>query len=342
MKDIKSQPQHVTFTLGAEFIRRNHREDNWYLHLETFDPHEPYFTVKKYKNLYSHDYDGPRFDWPASQPVSETDEQIQHCRYEYAAMVSMCDEYLGKVLDLMDELELWRDTMLIVNTDHGYLLGEHGWWGKDKVPYYDELAHLPLFIWDPRCGRKNHRSGSLVQTIDLPATLLDFFDIPAPEHMQGVPLTNVISSDSKVREAGLFGLHGGLVHVTDGRWVYMRAAINADNTPINNYTLMPTHMMQRFSVDELKDMVLGEPFSFTKNCRILKINAQHTFKKWQDNYQVHSVGNLLFDLENDPQQLVPINNSKIESKMIEHMVRLMKQNDAPSEQFERLGLVTYL
>ena len=51
-------------------------------------------------------------------------------RYEYAALVSMCDAHLGKVLDLMDELDLWEDTMLIVCTDHGFLLGEHDWWAK--------------------------------------------------------------------------------------------------------------------------------------------------------------------------------------------------------------------
>ena len=62
----------------------------------------------------------------------------------------MCDRYLGKVLDAMDRYGLWRDTMLIVNTDHGFLLGEHDWMGKNIQPAYDEIAHLPFFIWDPR------------------------------------------------------------------------------------------------------------------------------------------------------------------------------------------------
>ena len=41
-----------------------------------------------------------------------------------------CDESLGRVLDLMDKHDMWKDTLLIVCTDHGFLLGEHGWWAK--------------------------------------------------------------------------------------------------------------------------------------------------------------------------------------------------------------------
>src|SRR5512147_573705 len=106
-------------------MRANAGEDNWFLQIETFDPHEPFFTQQKYKDLYPHEYNGPHFDWPSYTRVSETPEQVQHVRKEYAALVSMCDAHLGKVLDLMDELDLWRDTLLIVCTDHGYLLGEH-------------------------------------------------------------------------------------------------------------------------------------------------------------------------------------------------------------------------
>lgn len=39
----------------------------------------------------------------------------------------------------MDELDLWQDTLLIVTTDHGFLLGEHASWGKIGQPYYNDL-----------------------------------------------------------------------------------------------------------------------------------------------------------------------------------------------------------
>ncbi|MBW7462469.1 sulfatase-like hydrolase/transferase, partial [Paenibacillus sepulcri] len=95
--------------------------------------------------------------------------------------------HLGRVLDTFDRLNLWEDTLLIVNTDHGFLLGEHQWWGKNIQPFYNEIVNIPLFLWDPRSGQHNRRSDALVQTIDLPATLLDFFGADLPADMQGRP-----------------------------------------------------------------------------------------------------------------------------------------------------------
>jgi arylsulfatase A-like enzyme len=325
------QPQAVTFKLGMEFIKKNVNEDNWFLQLETFDPHEPFFTQQKYKDLYPHKYEGKHFDWPTYGEVTETKEEVEHLRYENAALVSMCDEYLGKVLDLMDELNLWKDTMLIVNTDHGFLLGEHDSWAKCVQPFYNEVAHTPLFIWDPRCARKAVFCDCLVQTIDIAPTLLDFFGTVIPKDMEGKPLKDTIANDKPIREAALFGMHGGHVNCTDGRYVYMRASVNPDNRPLYNYTLMPTHMRERFSTEELQDIALQEPFQFTKDCRVMKINAG----EWVN---PHSLGTMLFDLKTDPHQLHPIKDDKIEKMMISHMVRLMKQNDAPKEQFQRLGL----
>ena len=135
--------------------------------------------------------------------------------------------------------------MLIVNTDHGFLLGEHGWWAKCVMPFYNEIAHTPLFIWDPTLQAAGERRDSLVQTIDLAPTLLDFFGVEIPPDMQGKPLREAIASDAPVREAGLFGMHGGHVNCTDGRYVYMRAPINRENEPLYDYTLMPTHMRER-------------------------------------------------------------------------------------------------
>lgn len=153
--------QAVTFENGIQFIRQNHAQDDWFLQIETFDPHEPFFTLPDDKALYPHQSAGDcEDDWPPYAEVAEDSQTVQHVRFDYAALVSKCDRYLGKILDLMDQYDLWKDTMLIVNTDHGFLLGEHGWWGKTVMPMYDEIAHTPLFLYDPRlpeCGGE-HRS----------------------------------------------------------------------------------------------------------------------------------------------------------------------------------------
>ena len=332
MKKEEDQPQAVTFKLGLEFIERNLQQDNWFLQLETFDPHEPYFTQQHYKDLYPHDYDGPHFDWPKYQPICEEERQyIEHLRYENAALVSMCDHHLGKVLDMMDQHNMWEDTMLIVNTDHGFLLGEHDWWGKCRMPFYNEIVQTPLFIWDPRTGIKDQHRQALVQTIDLAPTILDFFNIDIPKDMQGKPLKETIINDCQVHEGILFGIHGGHVNCTDGKYVYMRAPNDKENAPLFEYTLMPTHMREMFSPSELKNIEIAEPFSFTKECRLMKINSRM-------NSEAHIFGTLLYDLEQDSKQEKPVQNPVVEEYMMKLMCKLMKENDCPEEQFDRLGI----
>ncbi|MEM7127283.1 MAG: sulfatase [Chloroflexota bacterium] len=334
MTTVESQPQHRTFVDGMEFMRVNAEEDRWFLQLETFDPHEPFFTQQKYKDLYPHDYDGPHFDWPPYNRVAETPEQVEHMRYQYAALLSMCDEYLGKVLDLMDELNLWDDTMLIVNTDHGFMLGEHDWWAKIIMPFYNEVAHTPLFIWDPRTKRAGESCDSLTQGIDLPVTLLNYFGVDVPSDMQGADLANAIAHNGHTHDSVIYGIHGGHVNVTDGRYVYMRAPVKPDNTPVYDYTLMPTHMRHRFEPSELQDIQLQEPFNFTKGCRTMKVAGR-------SHVPAHSYGTLLFDLETDPGMENPIEDKEVEERMIKYMVEWMKRNDAPEEQYTRLGLEGY-
>jgi hypothetical protein len=91
-------------------------------------------------------------------------------------------------------------------------------------------------------------------------------------------------------------------------------------------------MNHPFKVEELQDIQLAEPFSFTKGCRTMKIatRTRHT---------LHQFGTLLFDLDTDPTQEHPITDPAIEQTMIAHLIRLMQENNAPPEQLERLGLV---
>ncbi|MHA2035322.1 MAG: sulfatase [Promethearchaeota archaeon] len=332
MQKEEDQPQAGTFKLAFEFIEKNHMEDNWFLHVETFDPHEPYFTQQKYKNIYKHDYNGPHFDWPNYGIVTETEEQVQHVRKEYAASVSMCDTYLGKILDILDEKDMWKDTMLIITTDHGFLLGEKDWWAKGVQPIYNEIAQIPLFIWDPRTGKKNQRREALVQTTDIVPTILEFFGIECTNDMQGSVLKETINSDAKIREYGLFGTHGAHVNITDGRYIYMRAPTNPFNKPLYDYTLMPTHMRGFFSINELRTVELADPFSFTKGIKLIRTDTRLRY------VNPYIFGSLLFDLHDDPNQEHPIINAEIEKKMIKALIKEMKRNQSPVEQFERLGI----
>ncbi|MDR2792870.1 MAG: sulfatase [Treponema sp.] len=326
-------PQALTFKNGLEFIDKNHTEDNWFLQIETFDPHEPFFASRRFKDMYPDpDYTGKDFDWPPYAPVNESGDIVRHGKKQYAALLSMCDYYLGQALDTMDKYDMWKDTMLIVCTDHGFLLGEHGWWAKSIMPAYNEIANTPLFVWDPRIGIKGERRSALVQTIDLAPTLLDFFGAAVPQSMQGKPLKTVIESDNPIRKTALFGYFGCQVNITDGEYVYMRGAVNPSNRPLNEYTLMPTHMKGMFPPKELNDIRLAEPFTFTKGCRTMKIiNPVLSSNAIQ-------FGTKLFNVKKDPGELCEIDDPETEVRLTNAMAAMMKENDAPAEQFERMGI----
>ncbi|WP_432536371.1 sulfatase [Kineococcus arenarius] len=328
--------QTLTVDAGLHFMETNVAADSWMLQVELFDPHEPFFTHQPYKDRYPHEYDGPAFDWPGYKKVTEPAGQVEHARNEYAALVTMCDRSLGRVLDFMDAHGMWEDTMLIVNTDHGFLLGEHGWWAKGAQPWFNELVHLPAFVWDPRTGEHGTRRSALTQTIDIAPTLLRFFGLEPGPDVQGRDLAEVLAAPAgevhATHEGALFGTHGGHVNVTDGRHVYMRAAADASNSPIEQYTLMPTHMRSRFSTAELASWEPAEPFAFTKGVRTMRLQGTAS---WMNPWR-H--GTLLFDLATDPGQQNPLVDDEVELRMVRLLTRLLRESEAPASQFQRLGL----
>ena len=93
---------------------------------------------------------------------------------------------------------------------------------------------------------------------------------------------------------------------------------------------MPTHMRQFFSLDELKTATMHEPFSFTKDIPVLKINriqkkSDPGFKGYVDTKSA------LYDLQKDSGQLNPINDDKLINKYKNMMIDVIKKNDPPKE-----------
>ena len=331
MNSHKDFPQYQVFQLACDFIDVNKNEDNWLLHLETFDPHEPFFASEEFRNLYPENYDGKHYDWPRGK-ADEKEDEINHAIREYKALVSMCDYHLGKILDKMDENNMWEDTMLIVGTDHGILLSEHQWWSKNLMPYYDEIANTPLFIYDPRTKIVNEERNSLVQMIDWAPTILNLFGLKELKDMQGKDLYDTIKLDKEVHPDGiLYGAFSAHVNYTDGKHTLLKSAVKERENSLFNYTLMPCHMTKRFSVDEMKSAEYGTEFDFTKGLKLFKIPTKQK-------YNVTEFGTLIFDRLKDKKQINNIINHELEKELINKMIKLMKENDAPSEQYYRLGI----
>lgn len=334
IKEEKDFPSVQCFAHGFEFLDRNRHADDWLLQIETFDPHEPFYAPERFKDAFRTGWNGPIRDWPRYGRVDERADEADELRANYYAVVALCDFLLGQLIDYFDAHDLWKDTALVVSTDHGFLLGEHDFWAKNRMNLYEEIVHIPLFVHDPR-NPGAARDSRLTQSVDIAPTLLDLHGLKPPENTEGQSLLGKTS-----REAMIFGYFGGAVNVTDGRYTYHRFPEDLLNQEIYQYTVMPTHINKPFSPEELSGATLAPPFGWTKDVPLLKVPVIERSPMYH-NYgpgQILESDTRLYDLKTDPGQEKPIADPETEKRLVDLMLGLMKANEAPPEAFIRLDL----
>ena len=336
IKEEKDFPSVQCFAHGFEFLERNRTAENWLLQIETFDPHEPFQAPARFKKPFETGWQGPIRDWPRYGRVDELPAECEELRANYYAVVALCDFLLGQLLDYFDAHDLWKDTALVVTTDHGFLLGEHDFWAKNRMNLYQEIAHVPLFVHDPRRpAHAGERVPRLTQAIDLCPTFLDLHGVTRAPDIEGFSLLG----DNARREGLLFGYFGGAVNVTDGAFTYHRFPADLKQQEIYQYTLMPTHIFAPFSPAELSNASLAAAMPFTKGAKLLKIPVTDRSPM----YDVYGPGALLedttrlYDLASDPGQERPLDDPVRVAQLSALMARLMRANHAPPEAFARLG-----
>ena len=333
MDTEETHSQTRTVDAGIAFMETNAADDNWLLQIECFDPHEPFFAAGRFLGTEGSSGSaegGAVADWPEVGRHDYPESVREELKRTNAALHRMCDASLGRVMDTMDRLGLWEDTLFVVWTDHGVLLGERGYWLKNVMPLYDEICHTPFFIHDPRTPSSGTRRQALVQpAVDLGPTLLEFFGLDPTPDMFGHDLSATIREDKPVRSTAVFGYFGKHVNITDGRHVYMRGR-DADAPPIRQYTLMPSHMANPFGLDEVRSAQWSDAFSFSKGCPLLSFAGGPP--------DAFCTRNLLFDLEADPLQVSPVDNPAEEERLCAELLAFMRSCDAPPGQYTSLGL----
>jgi arylsulfatase A-like enzyme len=141
-----------------------------------------------------------------------TDRQLLRMRALYAAEVTMMDRWLGKFIERAHELGVMKRTLLLVVSDHGHLLGEHGYTGKPPYALYPELTDTVLMVRHPRGEGAGKSSDFYASTHDVAPTILGFLGVEQPEPMDGQDLAPILQGKDPQRPRD---------HITQGYFRYL-------------------------------------------------------------------------------------------------------------------------
>ena len=331
-------PSPKTFLDGIEWIKKNKGKDDYFLMIETFDPHEPFDVDDKYMDMYEKvNMDRDYFEIPEYGEASVTKEATEYLKTRYKALVTMTDDYFGKFIDSLDEEEL-NDMMIIITSDHGFFFGEHGYLGKNVMPMYNELSHIPLIIKFPNNYLIGKEIDNLTQAIDFMPTILDYYNLETPDTVKGKSIFKKIESDDKEDESVLFGYHGLQMNVTDGEYTYLKAP-KESNKPLFEYTSSLNKIRGYLGKGEEEKVEMGR-FLKRTNYPVYKVAVDIPSQIASEKTKLSLIRqSYLFDIKSDYKQ----QNNLIEDKVLEQkykkiMADLMKYHESPKEQFERLEL----
>ena len=216
-----------TVSAAENWLERHYKEE-FFLYVDTWDPHEPWDAPAYYTALYQPDYDGrqiyPAYSKWQEAGLSQDDVALAHSTY--CGEVTMVDFWIGRLLAKLDVLGLRDNTYVFFVSDHGFYFGEHGYFGKAEwfhdaeatitegtvapswlpqswlltvgwSPLYQELTRVPLVVRGP--GLAPGRRAALTTAPDLAPTILALAGTEQPATMQGVPFLDVLRGKDEHR-----------------------------------------------------------------------------------------------------------------------------------------------
>ena len=214
---------------ATEWLKNRDDERPFYLQVQFTGPHDPYDGPTRYRELYQADAIDPGISAVPSEPmhpwlaarlkastliVNATVEQRQQWRVNYYANVSLIDDWIGRILDVLAQRDWHNNTWIVFTSDHGEMLGDHGLWGK--TVFHRPSVGIPLIIQAP--NKIHGRHEGLVEQVDATATLLDIAGLGDLSEFRGRTLKNHALQDGSndpVREHAISELFGETTVVTD-------------------------------------------------------------------------------------------------------------------------------
>jgi len=223
---------------AAQWLDENHECRPFFLWVDGFDPHEPWDPPKAYADRYMPGYDGIDFIWPGiawerGEPSNAEKERIKALYCGEAAFVDHC---IARLLDTIDALRLWDDTVVIFTADHGTQIFDNGDVGKSPRDLRAYNTRIPLFIRHPG-GPRGAVARGFVQAHDLMPTSLGFLGIPV--QADGVDIWPMVAKGAPpVRDHAVIGWSDwangrarGYASIRDDEWNYIIGTGFEDKQP---------------------------------------------------------------------------------------------------------------
>lgn len=178
----------VLVTRGLAWLGEE-RKEPFFLYLHATDPHDPYtFAPGGKESVGSTDY-MEALEAGEIPSDSRTRDRLLEL---YDGKIRYLDRELGRFFDDLRTQDLYRDSLIVLVSDHGEEFEEHGWWRHGKTLYQEQL-HVPFLVKWPG-SRPSGRIGEVVQHVDLVPTVLDFLGAPLARGLPGRSLFRLVES----------------------------------------------------------------------------------------------------------------------------------------------------
>ena len=174
------------FQEAARWLEQNGDAERFFLTVESFDPHEPWFVPEHYRRPYDPSDGQDQVISPYSEIPDLAPELVRRTRANYSGLVAMCDRWFGHLIESLRTQGRLDDTLVVVVSDHGHSLSERrGYIGKRGYPSEPETVHVPLLVRHPQGVRAGTVCDAWVQHHDVAATILQAAGVEPPDPIDG-------------------------------------------------------------------------------------------------------------------------------------------------------------
>jgi arylsulfatase A-like enzyme len=215
--------------LSFEWLDTHHDRD-FFLFLHTYKVHCPYDPPEELARKYTDDYRGGEYRCGVKREgLTLDDEYFEYVSALYAGEVEYVDAFIGRVVEHLKDLAIYDDTMIVILSDHGELLGEQGKIGHNSI--HDACLRVPLIIRVP--GLAARKIDSPVALIDVIPTILAAVGADAPYPFQGENLLPMMRGEEEVDpERARFATAEGKIAIRSGRWKLVFDSARQDETAL--------------------------------------------------------------------------------------------------------------